>query len=43
MVVLRGHLEKNTFFPVLKVFNAKTIVCFQSLIVSRIVIRLIPM
>ena len=42
MVLLRSNL-KNIFFPVYKVFTGKAIVCLQPVIVSRIVIRLIPM
>ena len=43
MVLLESNLEKNTFFPVFKVFIAKAILCNQPVIVSRIVSKLIPM
>ena len=40
--LLRSNHKKSTFLPVFKVLIAKVIVCLQSVIVSRIVIRLIP-
>ena len=43
MVLLRSNLEKNTLFPVFKVFIAKAVVCLQQVIGPRIVIRLILM
>ena len=42
-VYMRSNLEKNTFFPVFKVFIAKVIVSHQPVIVSRIVSELTPM